>query len=219
MKISEALDLRRHEAEAYNRARVALMRGETVNMRPPRYVHLSELEDYPPEPKVVWIVRVPGYVGDGTLAAGAYSWSRLIVVKSARGPEHFRRGSGRSTIGRNALRHGRINWAETVRRYEAWHGLVQSMSAAYNRAVKEIDDQWYHWSWEQTDGDRRYVQQGNFWYSLTAGPGMGTFTIVHCAHEKSDLYKSFSEIFKSPAKLASTYPFLASDPTPGAPAA
>jgi len=208
VKISDALALRRHEAEAYNRARVARMLGETVNMRPPRYVCPSELEDYPPEPKVVWIVRAPGYVGDGTLDGGAYKWSPFIGVRSARGVELFRRGNGRSTIGRNALRHGRINWAETVRRYMTWDGIVQSMSADYSRAVQEIDDQWHRWSWEQTDGDRRYSKHGNFWYSMTTAPGMGAFTVVHRALEKSDLYKSYPAIL-SPAKLALTYPFLA----------
>jgi hypothetical protein len=208
MNTAEALAQYDSKAEAFHRARLTILQGGHATLRFPRQVLRKDLDGYPPAPKVVWIVRPPGYSGDGSLPHGAHKFSSRVAVNSAQGVLYFRGGSGRSTVGRNALRHGRINWAETVRRYSEWYDHSQALDMEFNRACQEIQDKWRLWVWEQTDEGRIYHQQGHLWYSLMAHYLPGAYATVHSAYEKADLYKGFAEHIASAARLTEVYPFL-----------
>ncbi len=207
MRTEEALAEYEKEAEAYHRARLAVQRGEKASMRHPRRNPVQSLEDFPQKPKVVWIVRPPGYSGDDTLER-AFHFDSIVCVSSSEGKLGFKRNSGRSIKGHNALRHGRINWPETHRRFSAWWKDSQHRIAEYERNLRALDDKWRRWVWDQNDAYRKYLLREGLWYALTRYPQSSRFRFsVACAHDKSALVDS--EVFENVEQLQKIFPFLA----------
>ena len=203
MKIKEALALHEEEAENYHRLRLAFQRGDRATM--PRYPHpfrVEELEDYPARPKVAWVLRPPGFVGEDTFEV---SLGRPKVVKV--GGVTFKKGSGRAKAGRNTLRHGRIDWAETYRRHEAWREELLSFLDTWHRTIGDIQTKWSSWVWDQNDDIREYQQVGHIVYALTKYPKVLS---VVCAHDRSQLHCQIVEIFRDVDSLKRRHSFFQS---------
>ena len=140
MNITEALAEYDRQYGENAQARLEFLRGTKVKIPRPTLHLVHTLDGWPKVPEVAWIVRPPNFQGDTTIPS-AILYGKAIMV----GEKVFRKGSGRAAAGRNALRHGRIDWAETRRRYGRWHMEVSQLSLDYNKAIREIEQKWSLW--------------------------------------------------------------------------
>lgn len=201
MNITEALAEYDHQQGENAQARLEFLRGTKVKIprATPRLIY--HLDEWPKVPEVAWIVRPPNFQGD-TKIPSAILYGKAIMV----GEKVFLKGSGRAAAGRNALRHGRIDWAETRRRYGGWAMKTDQLSLAYNKAIREIERKWSLWFWGQNPFPRECVQHGSSWYALTKN-NSAHFN-VHNSHLREDLHCAHPEIFYSIASVLQVYPFL-----------
>ncbi len=201
MKIIEALVEYDHQQDENARARLEFVRGANVKIprATPRLIY--HLEEWPEVPEVAWIVRPPNFQGD-TKIPSSILYGKSVTI----GGKVFLKGSGRAAAGRNALRHGRINWAETRLRYGLWAMETDQLSLAYNKTIREIERKWSLWFWNQNTFPRGCTQHGNSWYALTRN-GSGHFN-VHNSNLQEDLHMARPEYFYSVASLLQQYPFL-----------
>lgn len=207
MKTEEALALYEKETESYHRLRLAFQRGDgTVKIKIPLPFPIEELEDYPAQPKVAWVLRPPGFVGEDTFEIVTWGPKEVRVG----GPTNravFRCGSGRSWAGRNTLRHGRIDWEETIRRHEAWRKGLLSFLATWHGAIGDIQNKWSSWVWGQNEDLREYQQRGEIVYALTRYPKVLS---VVCAYDRSHLHRQIVELFRDADTLKRHYSFFQS---------
>jgi hypothetical protein len=180
--------------------RLAFLRGNKTGIRRacPHLVHT--LDEWPQVPKIAWIVRPPNFQGDDTIPS-AILYEKAIMI----GEAVFLKGSGRAASGRNALRHGRIDWAETRRRYGCWHLEVDQLSKDYTKAIREIELKWSLWFWDQEPFPRGCIQHGGSWYALKK---TDSYWVVHNSHLQENLHWARPEVFYSVAHMLQQYPFL-----------
>jgi len=204
VNMEQAIALYAEGAEIYHRARLAVLRGETLNMRSPPVIDPRKLEGCPQKPKVVWILRPPGYSGRDEYGYIS-KFCRTVVVDSG---DRFKRHSGRSIKGRNTLRHGRVNWSETIRRYDTWEKESQEFASQFFKAIDEINDQWYRWVWDQNDEAREYVFHEGWWLALTRYKSKAIPCSVTEARDKSEMHRSRPELFRSFEAMLKSYPIF-----------
>ncbi len=144
----------------------------------------SDLDDYPAKPQVAWVIRPPGYNGDGS--AYPFGYDKFVKV----GSDKFRRGSGRSFAGRNALRHGRIRWAETMARVHRYRADVAAFQARLHAEQNVVLDKWDLWLWDKLEPYREYHHDGREWYALCRYP-TGWYTVCSGV-DRGSLYQSLN---------------------------
>lgn len=212
MNSHQAIEHFKSECEKYYKYRVAFLRAESRSslsvVRYPVFLDVNSLDDLPKKPGVVWIVRPSNWEG-GDEFASAFKWNPVIVVNSPKRIAAFKRGSGRSINGRNALRHGRINWKETHDRFMNWWNDTISFSKSYSKSIEKINKKLCRKAWDETDDLREYVVNNHMCYSLTR-PADGKGLFVSCAHHKHNLPFQTITIFNSVEELKSRYPFFQS---------
>lgn len=199
MKMQEALAQYESDVEKFYRLRRNLQLGLNTE-RPGYYTYppLTTLEDGPPQkPNPVWIVKPKDFTGKEQVA---YYGSRVKV-----GDQFFYTGSGKAISGRNALRHGRINWPETEKLLKEWNEVSKKINEDYNNALAIIDQKWSKWAWDQGDESRVYIFENNEIYAITTYPGVAGF-VVSNALKKEHLHRARPELFKTVSDLLKTYP-------------
>ena len=199
MNITEALAEYDRQYGENAQARLDLLRGTKVKIPRPTLHLVHTLDGWPKVPEVAWIVRPPNFQGDTTIPS-AILYGKAIMV----GEHVFLKGSGRAAAGRNALRHGRIDWAETRRRYGRWAMKTDQLSLDYNKAIREIEQKWSLWFWNQEPLPRGCVQSGSSWYALTKHD---SYWVVHNSHLQENLHWAHPQIY-SLKDLLLQYPFL-----------
>ena len=204
MNREQAIALYAEGAEPYHRARLSVQRGEILNMRSPPVIHPQKMDDYPQKPKLVWVLRPPGYSGRDEYDFISSFYSTVGVDSGDR----FKRGSGRSIKGRNTLRHGRLNWEETIRRYELWEKDVLEFTSYYWNAITEIDNKWYRWVWDQNDEAREYVFHEGWWLALTRNKSKALPCSVTEARDKSEMHRTRPMLFRSFEDMLKSYPIF-----------
>lgn len=94
-------------------------------------------ESIPPEPLAVWICR-PRALPVGLLAPSTYDLRyRFAEFEGLR----FLPFTGRSTEGRNASRHGRLNWPATFAARDAWEKETRGAQAALQAELARIQEE------------------------------------------------------------------------------
>jgi hypothetical protein len=211
IKMAEAVAKYNRETEPYHRARLAYRLGEDwTSIRVVTPHHVQELEEFPSNPRVSWVLRPPGFSGNEEIVGSVFSWDTKVSVKNGEEILHFKRGSGRSTVGNNTLRHGRINWQETQRSYLEWSDETKRLSEAYYGTLKSIDHKWLRWVWSQNEENREYHQVNRIWYALTRFVGRKTFQVA-IAGDIETLPLCHQETFRSLDSVRESYPFFRGD--------
>lgn len=199
MNFTEALAEYDRQYGENAQARLDRLLGSKRNLPRPTLHLVHTLDGWPKVPEVAWIVRPPNFQGDIKIPS-AILYGKAIMV----GEHVFLKGSGRAAAGRNALRHGRIDWAETRRRYWRWYLKVDQLSLEYTKAIREIEQKWSLWFWNQEPFPRGCVQNGGSWYALTKHDSSW---VVHNSHLQENLHWAHPQIY-SLKDLLLQYPFL-----------
>lgn len=200
MNIIEALAEYDHKCGENAQARLDFLRGGKTNIRRPTVPPVYSLDEWPGAPEVVWTVRPPNFQGSTTIPSSILHGKTVTL-----GEKVFLKGSGRAASGRNALRHGRVNWFESRRRYGGWAVKTNQISKDYYKAIREIEQKWSLWFWNQNPFPRKCVQNGVSWYAVTK---CDTTYTVHNSHLQEDLHCAHPEIFHSVDSVLRSYPFL-----------
>lgn len=163
--------------------------GKVKTRRPMISAAVHELDEYPAEPKLpVWIVRPPNFE-DSPCAINLGPLSKSIRV----GKHVFLRGNGRSAAGRNALRHGRVNWKETMQINDDHYYKVFALSKEYWNAIDEIVKKWQYIQWFLMKPE--VFERGNFWYAVARIKG-GTIVVLKSTIY-ADLFSAYPQLFYS----------------------
>ena len=108
-----------------------------------------------PLPYYVWQVKPVG-VPDN-LPVELHVWYKDIITICG---HEFHKGTGRSTSGKNASRHGRLNWQASKAAAEAWGLEDRKQQAQVQERCKEILNNWYAVSLAQIPSVDLVVPQG-----------------------------------------------------------
>ena len=187
MNIQQALE--KYDSELGTWTLEWVSTGKVKTRRPMISAAVHELDEYPAEPKLpVWIVRPPNFE-DSPCAINLGPLSKSIRV----GKHVFLRGNGRSAAGRNALRHGRVNWKETMQINDDHYYKVFALSKEYWNAIDEIDKKWQYIQWFLMKPE--VFERGNFWYAVARIKG-GTIVVLKSTIY-ADLFSAYPQLFYS----------------------